>query len=320
MPSSPSGVVLPCRREPVEAVFLDEAGEPVASVLVRLRLSPTQVHDILTDEAGRARFEGLDPSGTYEFVFPELDKDAWKFVSDEALELSPALHDPLTWTLPSEAKPVPPSVIAKDGDCVTFLAAGFGFAPETVWNHGGNGPLREVRESMNILLENDEVFLPERRVQPQPCQTKRRYIMRLIGYPAMLRVRFLDDRFYPREGVPYLLILEAAGGSALPDREGETNGDGFLIEPIPPTALRGEIWLGKGEDGEVWPVEFGYVRPQHVTEGIQSRLSNLGYGFDPNDEEQFAEALRAFQWDCDIPVTGVADAATTAKLAAWHLS
>ena len=173
---------------------------------------------------------------------------------------------------------------------------------------------------MNILMEKDEVFLPERRVQPQPCKTTRRYIMRLIGYPAMLRVRFLDDRFYPRKDVPYRLILVDAEGAELPDREGTTDGDGFLIEPIPPTALRGEIWLGKGEDGESWPVEFGYVRPEHESEGVKSRLANLGYSFDPDDADQYSEALRAFQYDCELPVTGVADDATTTKLTQWHLS
>jgi hypothetical protein len=321
--------VLSCPLKPAHAVEIlvrDRVANPLGDILVRLMLSPEQTHDAVTESNGVARFEGLH-AGSYLFTLPELDRDAWQPVSQAALTFKEDdCRGDLDWNPPREiAQPQSP-YRAKPGDCLAIIGFRLGFLPDTIWQYAENVQLRKDRDSLYVINPGDEVAIPRRRLRNETIPVSHRAIVRLPAVPERLRIRFLEFDLTPRAGVPYLLSITTERGEPVPDREGKTDSDGFLTEPIPPDAVTGEIWLGKGKDREVIPVSLGEVRPVEVEAGLYERLNALGIPCDPAadsedaEESQIEEALAEFQGWFDLTPTGKADAATQAKLREAYLS
>ena len=80
----------------------------------------------------------------------------------------------------------------KAGDCVSSIAYQHGFAPETVWRHDENAPLRERRASMYVLMPGDVVVIPDRTAKTEICASGQRHVFRRVGVPEKLRIRFID--------------------------------------------------------------------------------------------------------------------------------
>jgi hypothetical protein len=179
------------------------------------------------------------------------------------------------------------------------------------------------RKSRHILLPGDVVVIPEKRRKAIPASTGRRYVLQMVAVPEILRIRFLTYTQRPRAGVPYLLQLTAADGEPVPDRQGQTDGEGYLTESIPPNAIAGEVWLGKGVDMEEIPIRLGYVNPIEDLHGLQARLNALNYVCGDEDGtfgERTREALRMFQFEHQLPATGERDPVTLERLEAMFLS
>jgi hypothetical protein len=193
-----------------------------------------------------------------------------------------------------------------------------GFFPQTLWELPENAPLREKRESPNILRAGDEVFIPDLRIKQQTAPVNMRHRFKRKGVPEILRVRFLDELGEPRAGLKYEFKI----GDLL--RKGETDEGGWLVEWIPPDAMEASILL-RDETGETpieekYDVQLGRLNPSKDTDGIRARLENLGIVCGET-EEDFSQAISSFQnrYD-DLEVTGVADEKTVARLKELHLS
>lgn len=230
----------------------------------------------------------------------------------------------------------------QQGESVESIAHTAGHFWETVWEHPENAELRKLRKSPHVLLPGDKVFVPELRQKKVACATGRQHPFRRKGVPSRLRVRFLvDDE--PRAGQSYELFVDGTR-----QKEGATDGDGWLDEVISPMANVAEVhFAADAPEDEPPPGDFeesgadviredkppakkkpapkkivytfGLRRldPASTISGAQGRLRHLGYSVgEPTGEldPRTADALRAFQTDKGLDVTGELDDATQAKL------
>jgi hypothetical protein len=204
-----------------------------------------------------------------------------------------------------------PTITLEQGDCLSLVAIRHGFAPETVWEHGQNAELRERRIDPNALLPGDELFVPEIEEKQEPVATDTVKRFQLSVGPLRLRVR-LTRHGQPRAGEAY--ELEYDEGTKL---SGETDGDGWVDQPLPITATAATLRLGEGEEQEQHELALGHLDPHDEVSGVQGRLRGLGFYFGAVDGElgpKTRAALQRFQKAKGLTVTGEADDATMSAL------
>jgi hypothetical protein len=171
--------------------------------------------------------------------------------------------------------------IVQHGECVESLSYRHGLAPDTLWHHEGNAALREADVDPHVLPVGATIQIPERLPGVVKAAVDRVYRFRRRGVPA--RVVFeLRDEDGPRAGVA--CELEIAGART----------------PL--------LWLGGLEPTEP---------DESCDAGVGARLENLGYGRG-DDEESSELAIRCFQEDVGLEVTGVADEQTCRRLIELH--
>jgi hypothetical protein len=198
------------------------------------------------------------------------------------------------------------------GDCVESIAFEHGHFWETLWNHPNNRQLREIRKDPNVLLPGDRIFIPDPRIVivHKPTGARHQFLRR--GVPSVLRLRLLEEG-EPRADEPYVLKIDGKSFSGKTDREGR------IEQHIPPNARFGEVTLTT--TGEEYPLILGGLDPVSNVLGIQERLNNLGFDCGPNDgtlTDRTVAALKRFQSEHGLPVTGDPDTMTQQKLLEVH--
>jgi hypothetical protein len=202
-----------------------------------------------------------------------------------------------------------PIVKLQQGDCLSSIALSRGFAPETVWEHGDNADLRERRTNPNALLPGDALFVPEIEEKEEPAPTDTLTTFKLSVGPIRLRVR-LTRHTKPRADEAYKLELD--DGVTL---EGQTDGDGWIDQPISISAKSAKLSLRDGK--EVHQLQLGHLDPHDEATGAQGRLRGLGFYFGKIDGEigpKTQAAIRRFQKAKSLSVTGELDDATASAL------
>jgi hypothetical protein len=205
----------------------------------------------------------------------------------------------------------------RSGECISSIAFEYGFFPETLWNHPDNSELKGRRHDPNVLLEGDEVRVPDLRVKREDCATEARHRFRRRGVPEKLRVRIEDDEGKPLANVPYEITIDGT------HRRGTTDAEGWVIECIPPDAQGGTLLVGVNGQRQKHELKLGHLDPIDQLSGVAQRLRNLGY--DPGAvnghlTEHAREAVRRFQMDRSMEATGEADDATRQRLVQDHHS
>ncbi len=134
-----------------------------------------------------------------------------------------------------------------------------------------------------------------------------------------LSLKLTDPEFKPYANKEYMLT---AGGVSF---EGTTGGDGKIELDIPKEADVAQIivFVGGRPDGKKqrYQISLAEFPDASSVRGAQLRLKNLGYFWgEPGDQidAQTGRALREFQQDHGLEVTGKLDAPTTAKLSDAH--
>ena len=203
-----------------------------------------------------------------------------------------------------------------DGECLQSISAAAGLSWETVWEHGANDALRELRRDPDALLPGDELAVPDIVTKDVDSGTEERHTFRRKGVPAMLRLTFQIEE-EPRSDEPFIARIDGKV------EEGTLDGDGKLELPIRPAARRAEIWVG--EDEEPYVVSLGRLAPVETVLGALQRLANLGLcdqvnaGQDPEAlSESLVPVLMQFQAEEELEVTGELDEETTNRLAERH--
>lgn len=171
-------------------------------------------------------------------------------------------------------------------DCVDSIAFRHGLLWKSVWNHAENSALKESRKDPNVLLENDEVFVPEIELREESAATEQRHRYRRHGLPSKVKIRILVDDD-PVANAPCTLVIDGVS------RELETDGDGFIQAPIMPDASRGELRVRRGNKTSIYTLNLGGLRPLDTREGVRDRLKGLGYAV--GDDESFDGAVRKFR-------------------------
>ena len=191
----------------------------------------------------------------------------------------------------------------EQGECISSIAEESGFFWQTIWNHADNAELKQLRKDPNALLEGDLVVVPDKTPKEESCATEQKHKFKKKGTPAKMKIRLtLDDQ--PRKNESYKLCIDGKWV------EGKTDGDGYLVETIPPNAKEGELRVGSGESMDIFQLAFGTLDPADAESGAEDRLMGLGYDTSAGVEE----AIKAFQSKEKLTVNGELDAATQNKL------
>ncbi len=201
------------------------------------------------------------------------------------------------------------STVVKEGDCISSIAYQHGHLPDTLWNDPGNAQLKAKRGTPSALLPGDRVHVPPIREKQEAGATERRHKFKLKGVPEVLRIRFLDEDGEPEANERYIIVIDGVS------REGITNADGELVEPISPDAVEGKVTL-PDLDRE-YRIHLGHLDPVDTPTGVQARLNNLGFSCGAVDGKigpMTISALQAFQRAQGLDPSGKPDGATLQQL------
>lgn len=202
------------------------------------------------------------------------------------------------------------ALIIRQGDFLTRLAFEQGFDADAAWGHDANADLRQRRETMDTLQSGDVLRAPPRVSRPRltlTCGVPN-------GYVAAIPCTTFSVRFQ-RAMVPMVnepCTVSGPDGSEFPD---QTDADGRIEFQVP--LHQRQVRVSFEARGAVFWVRVGHMDPSNERSGVIARLMNLGYMTSPHDEF-LSSALRRFQRDRSMPVTGHADEDTMRALLDAH--
>ncbi len=206
--------------------------------------------------------------------------------------------------------------LVQAGDTVPSVAAEAGFRSwETIWYHGKNAALRELRADPGVLYPGDRLWLPA--VEPRDFNrdTNKRHTFKVKALKAYLELVLEDAAQRPYASAPYKVVLDGALTLT-----GTTDAEGYFKQPIPPRSKQAVLTVtpSDGRAAHEWRLNLGHMDPVATNTGVQAILNNLGYDAGENDgtiDDQFKGALLAFQSDHGLEPTGELDEDTRAALA-----
>ncbi len=206
--------------------------------------------------------------------------------------------------------------IVRKGECISSIAKKTGHFWEKIWNDPANSELKTVRKLPNVLLAGDRVTIPEFTTKQESGETEMRHRFVRRGQPSTLKMRFMEFN-EPRANAPYKAYVD---GEFV--QEGTLDGDGYVEIRVDPMARKATFLItDKDGDTEECHVTLRRVPPVTEVSGLQARLHNLGFPCRSSGGAYgpiMARAVSAFQQEYDLPVTGVPDEATQAKLVEVH--
>lgn len=208
---------------------------------------------------------------------------------------------------------MPKIITVSEGDCFINICKQEGFFWETVWNHPENQKLNEQRKNLNILKQQDRIYVPDRELKIVSKATEQQHVFLLKGTPVMFTLT-LQNLGEPRANEDYILSIDGYSS-----RRGHTDENGTLTEPIPPKARYGLLLLG--EKQEEFTINFGYIDPIDEICGVQRRLQNLGFYEGEIDDELNMETVAAiaeFQRSVEISSESELTDETRQKLVEVH--
>ena len=214
----------------------------------------------------------------------------------------------------------PNDYIIQQGDYISKIAADRGFSDyKTIWDHGNNAALKQLRTTPNVLLPGDKLYIPDKEVRTEVRSTDAKHEFVLSGKPLKLRVVIHDMEDKPVSGKP--VDLKVTGSPDVTPLT--TDGTGKVERDIEKTAAAGTLKLkdtGLPIDLDL-TLQIGHLDPVDSVTGQKGRLNNLGYDAgEINDEMtlQFKSAVEEFQCDQKLSVDGDCGKGTQAKLKQVH--
>jgi N-acetylmuramoyl-L-alanine amidase len=176
---------------------------------------------------------------------------------------------------------------------------------EKVWLDGANADLRSKRKSGDVLLPGDIIFVPEVEEEPVDAATEQRHRFRRLGKAYLHIVVRVDGESLG--GEEYEISVNGI------THTGTVADDGQIDLQIAPDATEG--WLEIL--GRRFELSLGQLDPADSVSGAQARLGQLGYPVGPVDDiagSKTEAALKAFQKDQNLDISGRLDDATASKL------
>jgi hypothetical protein len=214
---------------------------------------------------------------------------------------------------------MPKRRVVEKGDCALSIGAEFGGQSwEKVWNAPENQELRAEREPFT-LAPGDKLVVPDVVTKKVTVATGQTHKFVITLPKARVRVRLLAPSSDGMEGVSGTACRFQVKG--VPEVTTTTDADGWCEAVVPARAKEVVLAVEGGEDRPAvrWKLAVGALGPAKSDEGAAARLANLGYavpGEDPIACLPFA--MRAFQEDAKLEVTGELDDATADALRERH--
>lgn len=205
----------------------------------------------------------------------------------------------------------------RQGECLISLARMYGFAdPAEIYQYGKNADLRKLRPSPNLLHPGDVVVIPPHDLATFALPTGKRHKVKVTIPKRKVHVRVIDAAREPMKNLPFKLDT----GQRV--YEGQSDGDGVVQQNVPAEVETATLFIG---DMTI-PLLLGHLNPHADTDddgitAIQARLKNLGYqpgAIDGRLGPRTRAALRRYQAENDLEVTGEPDADTTKALLDEH--
>jgi len=196
-----------------------------------------------------------------------------------------------------------PTYTVKQGECISSIAARFGFTEDAVYNHASNAALRKLRPKQNILKPGDQVFIPPTGGHEEACATGKAYRF-IVRIPKVdLRVVLKDHNGKPFAGRKFRVTAPGVQIS------GKTGADGLVKVPVPATLETATLsaWLYEddpaAEPDAEYELHIGHLDPHDTIEGIQARLQNLGYRCQVTGsmDDATRHAIEHFRHDHNLP-------------------
>ena len=200
----------------------------------------------------------------------------------------------------------------RQGECLTTIAEHYGFSWQTIWNDSGNADLKATRGDPNVLMPEDLLVIPDKGPKRESCATEACHRFVKKGIPPSFRLILTTTDGKAIKNEKYILKI---GAKTI---ESTTDDVGGLTHSIPTDTIHCEISVPSL--GLILPVELGHLDPIDTTEGVQQRLSNLGFPcgqIDGRLKEQTELAIQAFKAEYNLSGEGL-DSATRSKLQKVH--
>src|SRR5436190_14937281 len=150
--------------------------------------------------------------------------------------------------------------IVQQGDCLASIAKQYGFADwNTIYNDGLNAAFRKLRPDPHVLLPGDRLYIPDKNLKSESCQTGMVHRFKLLRKQTRLRIVVRDIDGTPLGGKKYNLRVEdEVNEGVLPD-------NALLDKPIPADALEGELKVWIEDDfpdyPDTWTLKLGHLDP-----------------------------------------------------------
>lgn len=205
----------------------------------------------------------------------------------------------------------------QQGECLSSIAKAYGFEdPSQIFQHAKNADLRRLRSNPNLLYPGDTVVIPAHELQAFTLATGQHHKVVVTVPKRKVHVRVIDAHRKPLKHLPFKLDT----GTRV--YEGQSDGVGVVEKMVPAEVERALLSIG---DMRI-PLLLGHLNPHDNTDdngatAVQARLNNLGYRTGQVDGctgPRTRAALRRFQDDRDLDVTGEADDATIKALIGDH--
>jgi hypothetical protein len=211
----------------------------------------------------------------------------------------------------------------QQGECLASIAHRYGVMDwRRILDHPDNDALREKRPDPHVLAPGDTVVVPDKEERVADVATGKEHKFKVKLPRVKLRLHLHGRDGEPLAGKRYELTV---AGSTV---SGTTAGDGLLEEEVPADATTGTLRVFASDDdpehGTRIELAIGHLDPIDHDEGARARLRNLGFlvksGADDADGRSLAKALRWFQKQHGLEVTGELDDATADALRGAHKS
>jgi hypothetical protein len=214
--------------------------------------------------------------------------------------------------------PIPYTV--KQGDCLSRIAAAFGFADwRTVYDAPANADFRKKRPNPNLIYPGDVVVIPDKEQRGFDVTTGARHRFKLKRPATWLRLVVDVD-------APHRYLLEVGTTRA----RGTTDGSSPIEEKVDPLVTQGVIrlWPDAGdapddppEDAIRWSLAIGSLDPIEEVSGVKGRLLNLGYydgAVDDQVDAPTVSSIRRFRENHGLEIKDDIDEELRNKLVEMH--
>lgn len=198
----------------------------------------------------------------------------------------------------------------KQGDCISSISFEHGFFPDTIWEHPNNAELKAKRKDLNVLMPEDVVFVPDKRLKEvrEPTNQVHKFVLKTT--PVNLNLQILD-KGEPVGNEPFVLDVDGQ------ITEGKTDSEGKIRATISPNAERGKLVVGEDERQREYKLVLRAIDPLDQVIGVKKRLHNLGYAVGDLDEkltEELKNAILVFESENELEKTGEINETMRAKL------